>query len=611
MKSMRQHLLWFFIPLTLVPLAIVTIWSSGTNLVFGSDGTGFGWTGQAARAFTEVFRQADFYGEIRIGQMINAHKGNRAPLLLANEALLIASAGETPAVHRGEKIQDLSLEGLTMDGEAADFHANGSRLFFVTHHAADGLRFLLLREFDEKYLAHLNAIMGTELTLYREGAPVMTTWRSRAGDLTPPALTQVLRDALERDEAAPVVQTKDVVTVKDYQGLAATDMVGGEFQRRYGVGESEISAYHSVLRIRARDGRTLALLDIAAPASAVLDGPLYAFAGGVVIFVILAVFSVLVVRRVASAYSRPLTATAREIDAVMQSIAATMPKGPETEALATHSSRLPHEIAILESASNRLKHLVEAWDSAQKELAHSRKQLVQSAKMSALGEMAGGVAHEINNPLAVIYSRARHIQRVLVATPPRPEQAMEFARIIETTADRIGNIVKGLKTFARSGEKDPFDAVCLTEVVSDTLALCAERFKLEGVEVRVSAISREHMIVGRAVQISQVLLNLLSNAFDAICHDTEKWIRVEVEDRGASLRVRVTDSGKGIPAAVRDKVMQPFFTTKELGKGTGLGLSVSKGIVEEHGGTLWVDSQCDHTSFVMDLPSLKNETKAA
>jgi signal transduction histidine kinase len=106
----------------------------------------------------------------------------------------------------------------------------------------------------------------------------------------------------------------------------------------------------------------------------------------------------------------------------------------------------------------------------------------------------------------------------------------------------------------------------------------------------------------RPTEISQVLLNLLNNAVDAVQPLAEKWVELQVRSAGKDVEISVMDSGKGIPEKIRDKVGQPFFTTKVVGHGTGLGLSISRGIVEAHGGHLNLDTQCEHTRFVVTLP---------
>jgi len=173
---------------------------------------------------------------------------------------------------------------------------------------------------------------------------------------------------------------------------------------------------------------------------------------------------------------------------------------------------------------------------------------------------------------------------------------------ISSTTERISKIVKGLQSFARNGDKDPFDAVSLEELVQETFGICQEKFKINGVQLTFEKPSQRIMIECRSTQIIQVLLSLLNNAFDAIQVLSEKWVKVEINDLGQFIDILVTDSGKGIPAVALDKIFQPFFTTKEIGRGTGLGLSVSKGIVEDHKGGLSVNSDCPNTQFVIHLP---------
>jgi C4-dicarboxylate-specific signal transduction histidine kinase len=106
----------------------------------------------------------------------------------------------------------------------------------------------------------------------------------------------------------------------------------------------------------------------------------------------------------------------------------------------------------------------------------------------------------------------------------------------------------------------------------------------------------------RPTQLSQVLLNLLSNAFDAVSALSEKWVRLTVTQEEQKLIIKVIDSGNGIPSDIAEKIMQPFFTTKVIGKGTGLGLSISRGIIESHEGALFYDPSEKNTTFVIELP---------
>ena len=228
--------------------------------------------------------------------------------------------------------------------------------------------------------------------------------------------------------------------------------------------------------------------------------------------------------------------------------------------------------------------------------------LRQSSKMASLGQMAAGVAHEINNPLAIILGKVQQMKFQLDEGEPDPTNFRSSLDRIEVTVNRISKIIRGLRLFSRSSEKDQMVVVSLSEIVSDTLELCKERFKFHDIDLRL-IVQQDLKLECRPTQISQVLVNLLSNSHDAVDKLSQKWIELKAEKVGANvLRISVTDSGGGIRPEIVEKIMEPFFTTKEIGQGTGLGLSISRGIVEEHQGQVFYDDSSPHTSFVIELP---------
>lgn len=230
-----------------------------------------------------------------------------------------------------------------------------------------------------------------------------------------------------------------------------------------------------------------------------------------------------------------------------------------------------------------------------------QKELLRSAKMVALGEMASGIAHEINNPLMVIMGKADSLRRTIQSMPDN-EKALADIDKIENTVERIAKIIKGLNIFSRRADVDPKQIYGLLEIVDGTLGLCQQKLNIHQVQVSVD-IDSKIKVYCRPPQISQVLLNLIGNSIDAIQANEDKWIRLSVRDFGNFVEFRVTDSGSQISADIQQKIMQPFFTTKELGHGTGLGLSISKNIVEDHGGHLYYDNEHPNTCFVMTLPT--------
>ncbi len=235
-------------------------------------------------------------------------------------------------------------------------------------------------------------------------------------------------------------------------------------------------------------------------------------------------------------------------------------------------------------------------------LDRQRSQIVESAKLKALGEMAGGIAHEINNPLAIIQSyagilRSRALKGVISA-----DSVLDAAERINNVVVRISKIVKNLRSFAKDGEGESYQTVEVLGLVEDTLSFCRERIKNHGVELLVAPIAPALMVKCKPVSVSQVLLNLLTNAFDAVEESSVKWIRIDVETSERCVSISVTDSGGGVPEYLREKIFVPFFSTKETGKGTGLGLSLSRGIAESMGGSLVIDQEAANTRFVLSLP---------
>lgn len=234
----------------------------------------------------------------------------------------------------------------------------------------------------------------------------------------------------------------------------------------------------------------------------------------------------------------------------------------------------------------------------------AEKQAIQSSKMVALGEMAAGMAHEINNPLNVILSSATVIDKIMKKENIINESLAKNLKRVQETSIRIAKIVEGLRAFSRDTERDEFQLVSVAHLFEVTLDLCAEKAKKVGVEVHSENPSAEMEVMCKEVQIVQVLVNLVGNAIDAADNLEEKWVEIDYTFSLEMnlLEIFVTDSGNGIPVEVAEKMMQPFYTTKSINKGTGLGLSLSLGLVQEHGGNLYYDEDHPHTRFVIELP---------
>lgn len=241
-------------------------------------------------------------------------------------------------------------------------------------------------------------------------------------------------------------------------------------------------------------------------------------------------------------------------------------------------------------------------------LVEFQKRLIVSNKFVALGEMSGGIAHEINNPLAVILGKTTLLERKLKSENLSIEDLTKDVKKIEQTAERISKIVRGLKNFSRSGEMDPMEPTPVTEILEDVMNICQDRMNHHGVRY-LKPETTDVKINCRQHEISQVILNLLNNSTDAIAAlaknstaPIDMWVQISIKSAAERIHISITDCGPGIPSSIANKMMDPFFTTKPLGKGTGLGLSISKGIIEAHQGHFYYDPQSKNTRFVIDLP---------
>jgi len=266
---------------------------------------------------------------------------------------------------------------------------------------------------------------------------------------------------------------------------------------------------------------------------------------------------------------------------------------------------MANHIAIsLETARSALslkRELERQVEERTRELAEERAKSLESSRLASLGEMAAGIAHEINNPLAIIRASAEQIE--FRAKALGEAGILKATSRIITVADRVAKIVKGLRSYSRDGRGDPMAEFSVHQLVHDTAVFCQERFRNNGVELRIPEIDPALSLFGREVQVSQVLLNMLNNAFEALkLSGKTGWVAVEVRSFESAIEIHIVDSGPGVPKGLEWKIMQPFFTTKPVGTGTGLGLSISRSIMEAHNGQLTLDTNSVNTRFILRFP---------
>ncbi|MFM2294142.1 MAG: hypothetical protein RLZZ350_555, partial [Verrucomicrobiota bacterium] len=241
--------------------------------------------------------------------------------------------------------------------------------------------------------------------------------------------------------------------------------------------------------------------------------------------------------------------------------------GELSEAFNQMTENLQHSRSELEATVERLK--------------TTQAHLVQSEKLSGIGEFVAGVAHELNNPLTTVMGFSELMQRSEVSAEHR-----SFVEMIHKSAERCQKIVQALLSFARrhQPERKPF---CVNKLIESSLEILQYQLRTSGIEIILRLDSKLPQAMVDSHQIEQVMVNIINNARQAIeAHSPKGWIKITTESAGPSVRITVQDSGPGISSDNLSKIFDPFFSTKEVGKGTGLGLSLCYGIIQEHGGTI-------------------------
>lgn len=236
-------------------------------------------------------------------------------------------------------------------------------------------------------------------------------------------------------------------------------------------------------------------------------------------------------------------------------------------------------------------------------------EMFNATRMQNLSEMAGGVAHEINNPLAILVGK---IHVLLVKVEKNQFSQADYSQYLlsmESTVMRIKRIVQLLHDFTNpKRELNQFESTSSLRLITDTLELMKQKLSIKGIDVRYSLDAEEQMIDCHRSQISQVIYNLINNSLEAVkdLPTKEKWIEMKTSYSQGYFYFTISDNGMGIPDAIKDKIMEPFFTTKVAGKSPGMGLAIAKSIIEAHHGELHFMGNHPHTSFQFRIP-IKNE----
>lgn len=267
------------------------------------------------------------------------------------------------------------------------------------------------------------------------------------------------------------------------------------------------------------------------------------------------------------------------------------------------------DITDRKASEEHILELLREAERREQDLRDKQAQLLQAAKLASIGELATGVAHELNNPLNNIGLLVGNMLDALGSEAVDREALASNLRVTAVQVERAARIVDQLRRFGRMSTSERL-TVCVNDVVRSSLGLIHEQLRLRNIRVTTSLSSEDPCVEGNGLELEQVIVNVLANARDAVMETPVKEIAIETAAEDRTVFIRVRDTGCGMSEDVRMRVFDPFFTTKDVGKGTGLGLSLSYGIIKDHHGHISVFSRPGRGStFVIQLPLLGRERR--
>lgn len=252
--------------------------------------------------------------------------------------------------------------------------------------------------------------------------------------------------------------------------------------------------------------------------------------------------------------------------------------------------RVEERTADLAAVNHQLEKEVTERRATEVQLRQTQSDLIQAGKLAALGQMSAALSHEFNQPLAAVKAYAENGATLIERE--RISEARDNLSRISNLADRMSSISRHLRNFAREPNQT-LGRVELAEVVKDTLEIVSPRLKSAGASLETDIVPSDLTVRAGTVRLQQVLVNLISNAADAIEGDKNRTIHLTAHKTGAKVVIRVRDHGPGVPDSIRERIFDPFYSTKGVGKGLGLGLSISYNIVKDFGGQLSVENHAE------------------
>ena len=345
----------------------------------------------------------------------------------------------------------------------------------------------------------------------------------------------------------------------------------------------------------------------------------------VMLSLIVLVTTILVVAFVVNAVTKPVTELVEATDQISRGDFSTSVRIEQRDEIGQLAETFNRMTESLKQSRDEIEQynrtLEEKIIERTRQLEEAQAQLIQSEKLSAIGQLAAGVAHELNNPLGGILGYAQFTLEKLrkyapdTTTQKEIDSFIRYVSDIEVQARRCKTIVQNLLRFSRSSRIVELEEIDINRAVEETLSFVEHQLRINQIELAVQLAPGLPRIQGNTGQLQQVFTNLIINAM----HASKPGATISISSRfspalgefGGAVEIAVSDQGHGIAPQHMKKIFEPFFTTKEVGKGTGLGLSVSYGIVKEHGGEISVESELGKgTTFTIVLPVQKPEIPA-
>jgi signal transduction histidine kinase len=590
-RSLQSYMLRRFLPLIVLSITIVTGWA--LYAVYLS-----AWYGGKDWAHTSIHR---FQSEAStVGEEVELA---RAAALNGDGSIIHGNLPETYSLIEAAS----PIKEQFPKAGVYNWQGHLSYVLPLQTREKDGQKdWLLIRRMQNSFVDRISAAIGTEIqVLLIEPEPHVyaSSWKDLEAHRVFPALSEDLWKKLNDLPDAVVLSGEGIFDVPRYRGLHAQFKLDSAWDR----GEDRVHAFYAFAPIENPLGRRIGYFGVIIPEAAVFVGVSSGMLLASIFAIIVAALSVWLILRTARRVSLPISTLSKRILKITEKIA------PETAIAADELPRpvppvTANEIETLRYGVDLLANELARVELAKQIVHRERERSHFASKMAALGEMSASVAHEINNPVAVIHALADELNEKAMQGGPTGEDTARMAKEIKGTAVRVAAIIRALLKISRDSETDPMEWHSMESLVDDALILVRDQMKKQGIKLEVSGLENPILVMCRGTQITQVILNLLTNAMDALEISQRKLIELQVARGANSVWVSIIDSGPGISERVRTRLMEPFVTTKPPGRGTGLGLSISKHIVGEHYGKLFFDRSKYGTRFVFGLPIDQKKT---